>query len=257
MPDLIAVAARTRTRRIRVRLVAVGAACVRRRGEDGLIAVTRRARLHFRSGEPVRHVAARALGVTGGERTRLRMAGRAVRIGRTIRLVHAMAVEAAARTGVLGLLIGVAREARLRVETRRAMRVVTRAARLIAMCTDRMHRALRAIVTAHAVGRRDRMIVAEPMTVLAGRLVQPAMERSRHGGVARRAQPGGWTRETGVAVARGARQLADVREVTRALTDLLVALRHFVRWSVCTTATRDREPRDHDRQPRHGREPIG
>ena len=48
----------------------------------------------------------------------------AARVGGVIRLVHAVAVEAAARPGVPGLLISVARGARLRIEGRRAVRVV-------------------------------------------------------------------------------------------------------------------------------------
>ena len=167
MPDIDAVTRRARARRIGVRLMAVGTPRVRERREHRLIAMARRARLDLGDAELMRHVTAGALRMAGRDRGALiRMARRAARIGSAIGLVHVMAIEAAARTCVLGLLIGVTLRARLGLEARRAMRVMAFAARHIAMRTDGVLGDLLLVVTAHAVRRRDGLVRTEPVAVL-------------------------------------------------------------------------------------------
>ena len=267
MADLLAMAARARARRVGVRQMAIGASRVRRRGEHGLGSMAVHARLDLRGAEPMRHVAAGALRVTGGDRVLLdaelgprlrRVAGRAPGIRRAIGFVHVMAVDAAIRAGVLGLLLGVTLRARFGVEARRAMRVMAVGTRLIAVCPDGMKRVLWPVVAAHAVRRRDRLVGAEAVAVLARGCVDPGVQRRRDGGVARRAEPGRRRREARGPVTRGARELADVRRVTRAGAHEEIGRRHLLGHAIATVAgTADRDRRDGDRAADHGRDPIG
>jgi len=221
------------------------------------------ARLDLGRAELVRHVAAGALDVAGRDRGALvRVTGRAARIRGAIGLVHVMTIETAARAGVLRLLVGVALRARFRLEARRAMRVVALAARLIVMRTDGVCRFLGFVVTSHAVLRRDRFVGTEAVTVLTCGRMNSEMQWRRHAGVALRAQLGGWWREAGLAVARAARDLADVHLVPRARAHELVRGRHLLGGAITAAVTahhnhhHDHDHRDRDRRSHHGREPI-
>jgi hypothetical protein len=256
--ELNVVTARTRARRIRMRLMAIDAARVRGGSEHRLIAMTLDARLDLGGSELVRHVAAGALDVTGGDRRGLvRVTGRAAGIRGAIGLVHVMTIETATRAGVLRLLVGVALRARLRFEARRAMCVVAFSARLIMMSTDRVRGELRLVVTSHAVRRFDLVVDAEAVTALARRRVNSRMQRRRHAGVALRAQLRGWWCEARLAVARAARDLADVHLVPRARAHELVRRRHLLGGAITAAVTaHDHDHRDRDRPTHHGREPI-
>src|SRR5262249_46985221 len=133
MMRLLGVAARARLRRGRIVLrVATEAAAVPGRRKDVLLAVAAGARARLGLVELMRRVAAGAGGVADGDRAVVdldlaalaRMAGRAVLIGKRVGLVHLMAVEAAARAGVVVLFVGVAARARLRIEHRRGVRAM-------------------------------------------------------------------------------------------------------------------------------------
>ena len=101
MADLLAMTARARSRRVGVRLMTTDALRMSRGGEHGHRAMAVHARLDLRSAEPMRHVAAGALHVTGGECALIdaelgaslrRVTGRAAGIRRAIGFVDVMAV---------------------------------------------------------------------------------------------------------------------------------------------------------------------
>ena len=254
MTDVDAMTRHARTRCIGVRLMAIGTPRVRERCEHRLIAMTGRARLSLGDAELMRHVTPGALDVAGRDRRALLpVTGRATRIGRAVGLVHVVAIETAARPGVLGLLIGVALRARLRIEARRAVGVMALAARLIVVRTDGMRGELRLVVTPHAVVRRDRLVRAEAVTVLTRGLMNLRMQRRLHAYMALRAQRCRRWGEAGVTVACGARDLADVNRVSRARAHELIRRRDLVRNGLASTPTADQEQ---DQQPSHGREPI-
>lgn len=120
MVDAAGVAARTGARSVIVRRMARGALRVALAGKHGATGVARSTRLDLRGVEVVWRVATGAGGMTDGPRglgdaqrwRLLRMAARAALIRGGAGLVDAMAVEAAARAGVQGLLLGVAFRAR-------------------------------------------------------------------------------------------------------------------------------------------------
>ncbi len=250
-----------------MRLMTIGASRVRRCGEHGLGSMAVHARLHLGGAELMRHVAAGALRVTGSDRVltdaelgpRLRrVAGRAAGIRCAIGFVHVMAVDAATRAGVFGLLLGVTLRARFGIESRRAMRVMAVATWLIVVRADGMKRVLRSIVAAHAVRRRDRLVGTEAVAVLARGRMDPGVQRRRDGGVAGRAKPGRRRGEARSSVTRGARKLADVRRVTCARANEQIGGRHLLGHAIGAVAsTADRDRRDGDRAADHGREPIG
>ena len=267
MTDLLAMTARAHARRVRVWLMTTDALRVCCRGEYGDGAMAVHARLHLGSAEPMRHVATGALHVTGGERmlidaelwASLRcVTRRAAGIGRAIGFVHVMTVEAAVCTGVLRLLCGVTLRARLGIEARRTMRVMALATRLVVVRADGVNRVLRPIVAPHAVCRRDRLVGPEAVAVLARGCMRTGVQRCRDGDVARRADRGRRRREARSAVARGARELADVRRVTRAGAHEQVDRGDLLGYTIDAIAgTAERDRRDRDRAADHGREPIG
>ncbi len=139
------------------------------------------------------------------------------------------------------------------------MRVMALATRLVVMRTDGVKRVLGPIVAAHAVRRRDRLIGAEAMAVLACGRVSSDMQRRRDGCVACRASgAAGGGAKLEVAVARGARELADVRRMARARAHEQVDRGDLLGHAIDAVAgTADRDRRDRDRAADHGREPIG
>ena len=181
------------------------------------------------------------------------VAAHAPGIGGGIRLVHLVAVEAAAQAGMVVLLIRVTGGAGLGIERRLRVGAVAVAARLVRVGPDGGDvdapdvwaawdawagwNALRGRVAAHAVGGLDREVSAEPVAVLArGRWHLP----ERIGGVQRRAdrrvtslaQVGRWHREAAVAVTvtAGDAVLGDVGLVPRAVANVVPRERHVVRW---------------------------
>ena len=260
MRDLLAMTARARARRVVVRRVAGGAQRVRRRREDRFRRVARRALRDLGDAELVWLMTDGALAVADGERLHAdaerpwlaRMTLRALVIRRALRLVSLVAVEAAARARVTRLLVRVTRRACRWIERRRLMRVMTVAARLIGVRADGVLRALRTIVTTHARSRRRG---SESMTVLAGRRVRVRMEWRRDLRVTRRAQTCGGSSKR-VAVTCGARDLADVRGVTRAGANGEICERHFLGNRQVTAGAAQRDNGD-DECADHGCEPIG
>jgi hypothetical protein len=245
MTDILAMAVHARARRIGVWLMTVGAARMREWREHRLIAMAGRAGFDLGNAELMRHVTTRALDVAGRDRGALiRMARGAARIGRAIGLVHVMAIETAARTCVFGLLIGVTLRARLGLEARRAMRVMTFAARHVVMRTDGMLGALRLVVTPHAVRRRDRFIRTEPVAVLTCGLMNAGVEWCHHAGVALGAELGGRRCEADLAVTCGARDLADVHGVTGADAHELIHGRHLLGNAFGPGVAADRDQQD-------------
>jgi hypothetical protein len=169
-------------------------------------------------------------------------------------LVDAMAIEAAVQACVPCLLGEVTARAGLRIERRRSVRMVAVAARLIRVGADRMLAALRAIVTTHA---RPLGTSGERMAVLTVRRVDAGMQRRQLAGVAALADLGRRRRESGVAVARLARDLADVRDVTGTGRDGAIRRRHLLGHAIVPrSAASDRE-HDQEEHARHGRDPIG
>lgn len=136
------------------------------------------------------------------------------------------------------------------------MRAVTVAARLIRVRPDRVRAILRAIVATHA----RRLVIAgsarECVAVLARRCVNAGMQRRHLLGMAARAHVGRRRLEARTAVARVARDLADVRDVARARRDVAIRRRHLLRCAIRAPAASDRE-RDEDGDADHGRDPIG
>ena len=126
MVHAVGVTARAGARRIVVRRVAGGALRVGPGGDHGAIGVARGARLDLCGLEAMRRVAAGARRMAGGsrgvpdaERSRLLgVAARAALIRGGAGLVDAVAIDAAARAGVPGLLLGVALGAGLGIERR-------------------------------------------------------------------------------------------------------------------------------------------
>ena len=124
MQHLVLVTARARARRVIVRRVTAGARGVRLRREHGLIAMAGRARRDLGRRERVGLVATRAALVSRRDRALVdvalvrlrRVAVNTMAIGGRLGLVHAMAVEAAARARVFRLLLGVTLDARCRLE---------------------------------------------------------------------------------------------------------------------------------------------
>jgi hypothetical protein len=101
------------------------------------------------------------------------------------------------------------------------------------------------------------MVLAERVAVLTDRRRCSGMERRRHGGMAPCAQLGRRRRrEASVAVAVGARELADVRGMPRTVAHIAVRGGDLLGRAVGTThaAGGDRED---DEPPGHGALPIG
>ena len=267
MTDLLVVTARACTRRDIVRRMAARTLRVCLRATDhGLVAMARRARLDLGDAEVVRLVAAGALRVALVQRRRrdvqwtllLRVTRRAALIGDQRALVHAMTVDAPARARVLGLLLGVALRARLRIERRRRVWVMTGRAILIGVGTDGVLAVLRSIVTPHArLGLRRGFAGAEAVTVLAARRAEAGMQRRHHRGMTARAQLGGRSWKSSIAVTVATRDLADVREVTGTGLDVLVRRGNLLRRAVIVATAPGNEHDRDDEQPRHGREPMG
>ena len=135
------------------------------------------------------------------------------------------------------------------------MCVVTRSARLIGMRTDGMRGALRRDVAAHAHRRWRAVFRAEAVAVLTAR-PPDGVQRCHHRGVAARARLRRGSREADVAVAVGARDLADVRGMTRAVPHVEVRDRYLIGRAIAAAGA----ARDHDQQQRddpHGRDPMG
>ncbi|MDB4960100.1 MAG: hypothetical protein JWP01_99 [Myxococcales bacterium] len=264
-----------------VRIVAGRARRMLRRREHGLGRMTARAWSRFVGAERVWRVAARAPGMTGGQRRDRDLAGLGGLLGMTagargVRdqrgLVHRVAIEAAARPRVLGLLLLMTRRTGLDVERGRRVRAVTVAAGLVRVRTDGRHmKALGLLVAAHAARRTNRQVRAKPVTVLTrGNRDEPdrirRMKWGLHGTVTALADLGGRRREPRVAVTVATRHLVllDVHGVTRARPDVLPALRHRARWCAIPAARdpehgdqhADRDARDGDRPWLH-RAPIG
>jgi hypothetical protein len=217
MVDLLGVAARAGARRIVVRSVAGRALRVRLGCEHRTTSVASRAWLDLRCLEAVRCVAACARGMAGGprrvpdaqRRPLLRVAARAALIGGGAGLVDAMAVDATARAGMLGLLFRMAFRARPGIQRRRLVGAMAASTRLVGVQTHGVHGALRLVVTSHAGGGLS-AVLAEGVTVLAGRRRRSAMQRSCDRRVALFAQRGRRRFELAVAVAVRARDLAEV-----------------------------------------------
>ena len=261
--DLLGVAARARARRVVVRRVTGRALRVRLGGEHGTILVARGAGLDLRGAELVRRVAAGAFRVAqrAGRRadlprTRLgRVTARAALVGGEPGLVDAMAVEAAALAGVLGLATGVALRARLGLERRRLVGAVAARARLIGVRGDRVDAALRLVVATQA--RRGRtMILAEAVAVLTARRRQPGVQRRDRVGVAARAQLGRRPREAAITMAVGARDLADVSRVARAGLDITIRDRHLIGDAIVAASAADGDHHEHE-PAGHSALPVG
>jgi len=263
MVDLPGVAARAGARRIVVRRVARGALRVRLGCEHRPSGVARRARLDLRCLEVVRRVAAGARGMAGGSRgvsdaqrrRLLRVAARAALVRGGAGLVDAVAVDTTTRTGMPRLLLRVAFGARLGIERRRLVRAMAASTRLVGVQTHGVHGALRLVVASHAGGGLS-AVLAEGVAVLAGRRRRSVMQRSCDCSVAWLAQRGGRRLELAVAVAVGARHLAEVRCMARAVANVAVGGRHLVRRSLLT-ARAARCDRDEDEPAAHGFDPIG
>jgi hypothetical protein len=259
--------ARARLRRVTVRAVAVGAARVCSRSEDRLIGVARDTRLGLRRRERMRHVTARTCRVARGDRASIdveraslhRVAALAARVCRARRLVHVMAVETAGLARMGCHLSGVARRTRLRVECGRRVRVVAGGARLIAMRADRGRGRLVLVVAPHAARRADHDAGCEAVAVPATGRVGAGVERCRHAGMAAHTEPGRRRRETGVAVARSAGDLADVFGVALAGPDRVVDGRYLFGGRLDRRGAGDQRHSEgeRDRTKCHGREPIG
>jgi hypothetical protein len=195
-------------RRVVVRRVAGRTLVVRPGGEHGATLVTRRARRSLRGGEVMRCMTAGARRMSRSarccadpERRRLRrVAACTVPVGGEASLVHAMTVEAAAHARVLGLAVGVALGAGLRIQRRRPVRAMTARARLIRVRPDRVHGALWHGVTLQALRGRA-VVLAEGVTVLTAWCRRPGMQRGHHGGMASCTQLDGRRRETSSTVA--------------------------------------------------------
>lgn len=182
------------------------------------------------------------------------VAGRAALIRRVLRLVHAMTVEAAVESGVLRLLGRVTARAGPGIERRRAVRVVAITARLIGVRTDGVATVLGAIVARHA---RRRGAGREAVAVLTGWRVDARMQWGLLGGVAALADVLRWRCEPGVAVARLAGNLADVRDVADARRDLAIGHRYLLGDAILMRrAAPDCEHGQHEHA-HHGRDPIG
>ena len=126
---------------------------------------------------------------------------------------------------------------------------------LVGVQADGGHAALRLIVTSQARGRRARLL-AERVAVLARRHRRTAMQRRRHGGMTRLAQPRGRRRKR-IAVAVGARHLAEVRGVPGAVAHLAVRGGHLTRRSrLAARAARCDRDRCDGEPPDHGFDPI-
>ncbi len=83
------------------------------------------------------------------------------------------------------------------------------------------------------------------------------MQRRDHAGVASRADFRWRRREPGIAMARGASDLADVSDVARASSDVVIRRRHLLGDSLVGAATAaGDDDRDHERADQ-GRDPIG
>lgn len=260
--DGLLMARRARARCVGVRCVTGRAGRVLGAGEHRLIAVAARAGLHLGLAEAMGRMAAGAARVAGSQRALVdvqpagtrRVALRAGLIRCALGLVHPMAIEAATQARVLGLLGCMTARARLGIERWRSMRMVAIAACLVGVGTHRVLAVLRTIVATHA---RRLGTGAEAMAVLAPRRVDSRMQRSRLAGMAALADVRGWRRESGLAVARLARDLADVCCMAGARRHVPVRRRHLVRKVIFTgTAAPDREHGQHEHA-HHGRDPIG
>lgn len=274
MRDLLRVAVRARLRRRAVVLsVATETARVLGRGEHGLVLVAARTRLRLVGGEGMRLVTARALRMSRRDRsegdsrgrTLLRVTAHAGRGGDERGLVHRVAVEAAACAGVPGLLVRVARRARLHLERGCPMSTMAVAARLISVCTDGgCVKALRIVVTAHAARRANRQIRAEAMTVLTrgnGRECDRIRDVNRclHAGVTRHTDVGRRRREATVAVTLTARHVVvrDVNGVSRTRTNVLPGHRNVGRWRAITGFAAEQQHHDDDGERPVHRAPTG
>lgn len=262
MADGLLMARRARARCIGVWRMTGRAGRVLGGSEHRLVAVAARAGLHLGLAEAMRRMAARAARVARSQRVLVdvkragarRVALRAGLIRCALDFVHAMAIEAAAQAGMLRLLGCVTARARLGIERRRSMCVVAIAAGLIGVGTDRVPAVLRTIMATHA---RRLGTGGEAVAVLAPRRVDSRMQRSRLTGMAALADIRRRWRESGIAVARLARDLADVCGMTGTRRHVEVRRRHLLRHVIFTgTATADREQRQHEHA-HHGRDPIG
>ena len=208
------------------------------------------------------------------------VAAHAAGVGGGARLVHLMTVEAAAQAGVVILLLRVAGRARPGIERGLGVRAVAVAAWLVRVGPDGgdmdalaprgapTRCPLGGLVTAHAVRRRDREVLAEPVAVATrGRRRPP----ERIGGV----QRGADRRVTPAAQIRGRRREAALA-VTVAACDAVPGDVGLVPGAVADVAPRERDMlgrrslracmlaataacgRDHDEhQPRPHRNPPG
>jgi hypothetical protein len=205
----------------------------------------------------MRRVALRACEMAAGQRGAvISVTALAVDIGGTRDLVHAMAIEAAVHTGVLGLFLCMTIGAGPRNERRRLMRVMAARARFVAMCADLVDWTLWRGVTPHAARRRDRRVAAEVVAVLTPRRMNAGVKR-RGLRVTRRADLERWERKTGVSVTCRARDLTDVRDVARARGDLVVRRGHLGGRTLVSASAAECDHRERDRRTHHGREPIG
>jgi hypothetical protein len=265
MAHQLLVTARARPRRIVVRRVTRRARRVLGCGKHRLISMAGRARLDLDLAEAMRRVAAGAARMAGRQsavvdmtlRRLFHVAPHAALVGGQLGLVHSMAVEAAAQSGVLRLFGGVTGHARLGIERWDLMRVVTIAARLGRVRTDGVNAALRSVVTTHARrfmgGTGD---ATERVAVLADGRMDARMQR-RHGlGVTARAHLGRRRREPRLAVTRFARDLANVRDVARACGDVVIARRNLLGPAIGGRSASNDEDRKHENM-LHGRDPIG
>lgn len=244
-----------------MRVVARRAGCVLGGGEHRLIAVAARACLHLGLAETMRLVTAGAARVSGGQRAIVdvelarprRVAAHATLIRGVVGLVHAMAIEATVQAGVHGLLGSVTARARPGIERWRLMRVMAIAAGLIGVRTDRVLAILGPVVAAHARRFRTR---AKAVAVLARGRVGAGMQRRRLAGMAALADVGRRWRESRVAVAVRARNLADVSGVASARRDVVIRRRYLLRYRIfdgMAAPDHERDERDHAH---HGRDPI-
>lgn len=262
MADGLLMARRTRARRIGVWRVTGRAGRVLGGSEHRLIAVAARARFHLGFAEPMGLMAPGTARVAGRQRAVVdvqlagtrRVAPRAALIRGVLGLVHAMAIEAAPQTRVSCLLGRMTARARLGIERGRSVSMMAIAAWLIGVRTDRVPAVLRAIVASHARRFRTR---AKAVAVLAARCVTAGMQRRWLAGVAAIADVRGRRRESAVAVAGLACDLADVCDVTGARRDVAIRRRNLLRYAILAgAAAADREHDQYEHAP-HGLEPIG
>jgi hypothetical protein len=183
------------------------------------------------------------------------MAARAASVGGEAGLVHAMTVETTAHARVLGLAVGVALGAGFGIERRRAMRAMAARARLIGVGADGVHGTLRLGVALQALRGRA-VILAEGVAVLTARRQRTGVQRRRHRGMTLRAQVGRRRREAALAMAFRARELADVRRVTRAIAYHAVRGGDLLGRAVAVGCAA-RNARDHDEPSSHRVPPIG